>query len=296
MNRKETITSSLNLSGLGLEVGPSHDPVAPKAGGYNVHIVDHLPQDELKAKYVGHGVNIDNIEPVDFVWAGQPLDELVGGKGIYDWIIASHVIEHVPDLIRFVRECQSILKPDGIISLAIPDRRYCFDYLRPASSTGQVIQAHLEGRIRHTPGQIFDSFSMATKLNGSIAWSKDSTGSLEFLHPPTFGNVMLDQYVKSDEYVDVHAWVFTPSSFRLIIRDLNELGFLNIQEESFHDSVGCEFFVSFRNAAFSGLEDRLLLAKAAQRESSGEDAHFADAQPVLPPAGRASRWFRRGNP
>src|SRR5688572_25412862 len=102
MNRKETITSRLNLAGLGLEVGPSHDPVAPKAAGYNVHIVDHLPQDELKAKYAGHGVNIDNIEPVDFVWTGQPLDELVGGKQIYDWIIASHVIEHVPDLIRFV--------------------------------------------------------------------------------------------------------------------------------------------------------------------------------------------------
>lgn len=266
MHRKQIITALLDKNGLGLEVGPSHDPVAPKAAGYNVHIVDHLSQDELKAKYQGHGVNLDSIEAVDFIWKGEPLRELLDHGQPYDWIIASHVIEHVPDPVKFLNDCQSILRPGGAISLAIPDKRYCFDSLRHPTSTGAVIQAHLEKRIRHTPGQIFDSFSFATKLNESISWNRDSTGHLDFLHPEGFGAHSLESYLATDEYVDVHAWVFTPHSFRLIIHDLNSLGYLQIHEEAFTPTIGCEFFVTFRNQPPTLMIDRLTLARLAHDE------------------------------
>lgn len=266
MQRKQIITAFVEKNGLGLEVGPSHDPVAPKSAGYNVHIIDHLSQDELKAKYQGHGVNLDSIEPVDFIWKGEPLRELLNNGNAYDWIVASHVIEHVPDLVKFLTDCQSVLKPGGIISLAIPDKRYCFDYLRYPTSTGDVIQAHLEKRIRHTPGQIFDSFSFAAKMNESISWSRDSVGRLDFLHAEGFGAQALENYLRSDEYVDVHAWVFTPHSFRLIIHDLNSLGYLKIHEEAFVPTIGCEFFVTFRNQPPTLINDRLALARLANDE------------------------------
>ncbi len=47
-----------------------------------------------------------------------------------DLLVASHVIEHVPDLITWLREIASVLKPTGQARLAIPDRRYTFDLLR----------------------------------------------------------------------------------------------------------------------------------------------------------------------
>lgn len=78
MKRKEIITSLVDRAGLGLEIGPSHDPVAAKADGYNVRVVDHLSQAELRAKYQGHGVSLDNIEPVDVIWRGEPLEQLLG--------------------------------------------------------------------------------------------------------------------------------------------------------------------------------------------------------------------------
>jgi SAM-dependent methyltransferase len=266
MDRKAIITQHLKKNGLGLEIGPSHDPVMPKRGGHQVHVVDHMTREQLREKYRDHGVNIDNIEDVDHVWAGGRLSTLIANHGSYDWIIASHVIEHVPDPIRFIADCMTLLKPGGVLSFAIPDQRYCFDYFRPLSTTGGVIQAYLEERERHTPGQVFDSFSFAGKMNGSIAWRDGAIGTVEFLHPDGFGAHMLKESQSSADYIDIHAWVFTPSSFRLIVSDLVSLGYLSLEEQAFTPSIGCEFFLSYRNDAPTKRVDRLALTKMAKDE------------------------------
>lgn len=268
MHRKDVITALIDKKELGLEIGPSINPIARKSDGYNVHIVDHLSQLDLKTKYHEHGVSVANIEPVDFIWKGEPLREVVNNGLVYDWIIASHVIEHVPDLIRFIRDCQSILKPNGIISLAIPDKRFCFDFLRFPTSSGALVQAFLEKRVRHTPGQVFDSFAFASALDGNISWEEGSSGRLEWLHAHGYGGLALKNAQESEDYVDLHAWVFTPSSFRLAILDLTLLGYLKIHEESFTPTIGCEFFVAFRNCPPKGEFDRLALAMQAQSEWS----------------------------
>ena len=65
---------------------------------------------------------------------------MIGKTGCYDWIIASHVIEHVPNFISYLQQCEAMLKPDGILSFIIPDKRYCFDYFSSSSSTGDVLE------------------------------------------------------------------------------------------------------------------------------------------------------------
>lgn len=266
MHRKQILTSLIDKRGLGLEVGASHDPVAPKAAGYSVHVVDHLSQEELREKYEGHNVSLETIEPVDFLWRGEPLEQVVGVTGHYDWIIASHVIEHLPDPIGFIKSCQRLLKAGGMLSLAIPDKRFCLDYLRHPSSTGDVLQAHLDGRTRHLPGQVFDSFSFAATRAGSMSWDCQTAGEIDFLHAHGFGGLMLQNYLSDSEYLDIHGWVFTPSSFRLIMSDLNALGYLDIREASFTPTKGCEFFVTFVNAP-AGSTDRKTLALRAQEEA-----------------------------
>ncbi|GAA4853975.1 methyltransferase domain-containing protein [Luteimonas vadosa] len=267
-DRQKIITALIDTKGLGLEVGPCHSPVAPKSEGYNVRIVDHLATEDLRRKYAGHGLDVERIEEVDYVWNGEPLEDLLAADAEYDWIVASHVIEHVPDPVSFIHSCQKVLKPGGILSLAIPDKRYCFDYLRPPSTTGGVLQAFLEKRTRHTPGQIFDSFSLAAVNGGTLAWQKGADGEVDFLHAHGLAGLMLQDYLASDGYVDIHGWVFTPSSFRLIIHDLNALGYLDIREESFTPTVGCEFFVSFRNAPAPDPAGRIGLARAALQETT----------------------------
>lgn len=174
--RERAVFHLIDKQGTGLEIGPSHNPIAPKKKGYTVQVLDHCSADELRAKYKGHGLNLDNIEEVDFVTQGQPLPELIGKTQCYDWIIASHVVEHIPDLISFLQQCEQLLKPNGVLSLVVPDKRYCFDYFQPLSTTGMLLDAYTQKRTRPSAGQVFDHFANAATAKGAIAWSPDYKG------------------------------------------------------------------------------------------------------------------------
>jgi SAM-dependent methyltransferase len=267
MNRNEKLFAGIRKDGLGLEIGPSYNPVAPKRAGFRVETVDHLDRAGLVEKYRAHGVDVDSIEEVDHVWQGEPLSQLIGESARYDWIIASHVIEHVPDVVGFLNECQTLLKPNGILSLAVPDKRYCFDHFRSVSTTGDVIQAAIEKRQRHPPGWVFDYYSTVSKLDEAITWQHGSRGTLRLVHP--FAQAMQFYQLSlspAAPYIDIHAWRFTPSSFRLMIRDLGQLGLIGLTESSFFDTVGCEFYISLAAGPSVAEADRLQLIKNIQQE------------------------------
>ena len=243
--REKAVFHFINKTGQGLEIGPSHNPIAPKKAGYKVHILDHATADELRAKYQGHGLNLDNIEEVDFVWKGQPLPDLIGHTQCYDWIIASHVIEHVPDLISFLQQCEQLLKPAGVLSLVVPDKRYCFDYFQPLTTTGMVLDAFQEKRTRPSAGQVFDHFANAASRNNAIAWSDDDRGGANgLIH--TFENAKQQWKSRTEtkDYIDVHCWRFQPESFAFILSDLNHLGLVGLGIQAQFPTSGCEFYVS----------------------------------------------------
>src|SRR5687767_12380965 len=105
MDRRQKVLRHINPDAQGIEIGPSYNPIAPKREGYKVQIMDHMTREELVAKYQGHGVDLQCIEEVDFVWRGESYADLTGRSHHYEWIIASHLIEHTPDLIGFLNEC-----------------------------------------------------------------------------------------------------------------------------------------------------------------------------------------------
>lgn len=270
VSREQKVFHLCDKNGLGLEIGPSHNPIAPKKKGFNVKILDHASATELRNKYQDHGVNLDNIEEVDFVWHGEPLQELVGNTGCYDWIIASHVIEHVPDLIRHLQQCEALLKPTGILSLVIPDKRYCFDYFASSCSTGHVLDAYTEKRVRPSPGQIFDHFANVSKRNGNIAWGDDGLGGADSL-AHTFDDAQAHwaRSVSSTDYIDVHCWQFTPASFRLLIADLGDIGLIGLEIKAEFDTTGCEFYVSLgKKGALSRKSDRLAMLQRRKVENA----------------------------
>jgi predicted SAM-dependent methyltransferase len=269
-SREEKVLHLLDKTGLGLEIGPSHNPIAPKKKGFNVHILDHASAAELRDKYQGHGVNLDNIEEVDFVWQGQPLQELIGETSCYDWIIASHVIEHVPDFISYLQQCEALLKPDGILSLVIPDKRYCFDYFSSSSSTGNVLDAYAEKRVRPSHGQVFDHIANASKRNGNIAWGADGLGGAdELVHTFAEAQAHWIKSVSTTDYIDVHCWRFTPASFCLLISDLQGLGLIGLKIQKDFDTTGCEFYVSLsKKRCYAMKSDRLSTLKSRKLENA----------------------------
>lgn len=262
MTREKKALYCLDKKGFGLEIGPSHNPIAPKNQGFNVHILDHLDTDALRKKYADHGVKIENIEKVDFVWHGQALPELIGDSTCYDWIIASHVVEHIPDLITFLQQCETLLKPEGKLSLIIPDKRYCFDYFNAPSSTGEFLDALNHHYTRPTPGKVFDHFSNASKRDGNIAWSASHGGRIELVHTAEMAKKLWQQSCNSTDYLDVHCWRFTPDSFRLIWQDFKMLGLLDMNIIQEFPTTGCEFYVTLgKGNNTSHHQDRLSLLK-----------------------------------
>jgi SAM-dependent methyltransferase len=261
--RNEKVMFAVDSKGLGLEIGPSFNPVAPKRAGYNVDILDHLDTAGLRAKYPG--LKPENIEEVDFVWKGQPLTELIGKTGVYDWIVASHVVEHIPDLISFLQQCAQLLTATGRLSLVVPDKRYCFDVFSPESSTGQLLDAYHAKRKRASPGQIFDYYANSANKGGTLAWAPDADGEFLLWHSDDNTKDMWHQAQTSDEYVDVHNWRFTPHSFRIFIGDLEMLGLLPLGIVQEFGTVGCEFFVTLgkRPAGWTAPHRLCLLQTAA---------------------------------
>src|SRR5262249_55025860 len=159
MERNEKVLYGIDRDGRGLEIGPCYGPIAPKRAGFNVEILDHLDRDALIRKYQGRpDLDLDRIEPVDYIWNGESYAELIGKTKHYDWIIASHMIEHTPDLIGFLGDCDCILKDTGVLSLVIPDARYCFDHFRPLTGLSKIIDAHLNRQRIHTVGTVAEYF------------------------------------------------------------------------------------------------------------------------------------------
>ena len=98
MTREEIILSHIKRDGLGLEIGAGCAPLAPKKQGFRVHVLDHCDKNALIEKYRPHGIDVENIEEVDFVWDGRPYTELIGRRHVYDWIIGSR-----PGAVSFLR-------------------------------------------------------------------------------------------------------------------------------------------------------------------------------------------------
>ncbi len=244
LSRFDKVMSLIDKNGLGLEIGPGFNPLAPKKQGFNVHVLDHVSTEELREKFQGHGVNLDDIEEVDYVWKGEPLPVLVGQEECYDWIIASHVIEHTPDMISFLEGCERLLKPHGVLSLIIPDKRYCFDHFHATTSTGEILDAFEQKRTRPSPGKVFDHCARHAKTNGQIAWGPDIRTDFEFGTDFSDAARLWLLARTNETYFDVHNWRFTPASFRLLIGDLHALGLTGFGIKKEFGTAGCEFYVT----------------------------------------------------
>lgn len=237
------LDANVSKEWFGLEIGPSHQPRFPKADGFNVEIVDHASADELRVKYASAGVDVSRIEEVDYVSDGRALHDVVPRRGEYDFVFSSHVIEHIPDFVSYFKSCETLLKPGGRAILTIPDKRYCFDAFQNPSTTGEVLQAFHEQRTRHTPAAAFDFGANMAAMEGVQAWPKPQLGVIDFINDMPEAWRHYHDTRHATEYRDYHGWRFTPSSFRLIIRDLNELGILELKEAAFAVSDIYEFYV-----------------------------------------------------
>src|SRR5580698_4965668 len=183
-SRRDKILANLELNALeGLEIGALASPLVLPAEG-NILYVDHADTHTLQRKYANQPtIDIEKIVRVNAVWGSNTLRECIPEGKKLDYVVASHVAEHVPDLITWLSEIHSVLQPAGTLRLAIPDRRYTFDYLRFESRLHDVIDAYLRRARAPLPRLIMEHFSLYREVDCTKAWE----GKLDVANLRPFG-------------------------------------------------------------------------------------------------------------
>ncbi len=275
-SRIAIVRAELDVAGRGIELGPLDKPIMSKRDGHRVEIVDYLDTAGLRERYGAElhvGVDVSLIEEVDHVSQGQSLTELVGNEGAYEWIVASHVIEHIPDLVSFLQDVERMLSPTGRLGLVIPDKRYCFDHYGELTTTGQIVDAFVERRTRPTAGQVIDYFARTAQVGGAIAWGKTPGVVPELKYGLEEVRDGHRRSLDGDDFGgEIHCWRFTPESFRLIIAELNALGMTSLGIVAEHDTVGIEFFATLGRVSDSdGRDDRLTMIRSVRASVENPD-------------------------
>jgi hypothetical protein len=230
----------------GLEFGPLTRPVVQPDEG-PIEYVDHLSTDQLRAKYEDDpNVDASAIVRVDLVLEEGRLPAHAQAGG-YDYIVASHVFEHIPDPIGWLHECAAALRPGGTVCLALPDKRYTWDILRPVTRLAEWVDGFIAKPVLPTPRQVFDATSSTAVMQSGTPWSRAPTP--EELQPERgLREALTFAERAAAEHVDVHCSVFTPAAWLRLMHDTYELGLCPFELAWFSDTRPgeIEFFAGLR--------------------------------------------------
>lgn len=124
----------------GLEFGAFDFPVvAPPAG--RCRFADVRSAQQLADLF---GVPTDDVAPVEWVVdRARPLAGQIAPR--FDYVILCHVLEHVPEPIRFLNDVGALLRPGGVLLLAVPDKRQTLDASRPSTTIDHLLARHHHG-------------------------------------------------------------------------------------------------------------------------------------------------------
>lgn len=259
MARRASLLKGLNIeAGAGLEIGALHRPTLGR-DNFKVKFVDFTTTTELRRLYENvPSVPTGDIVDVDYVWsAGSKLTDVVQFNK-FDYVIASHVVEHAPNLVSWFDQIEECLKDAGVLSMIIPDKRYTFDVLRNTTEIGQIINAYLTDLDKPTAGQVFDHFFYHGKISDVLAlWTRElAEVQIERVHTVKQSFDIAHSVLTSGSYFDVHCTIVTPAAMLDIVENLSMLGLTRFVVENFEETHFGEidFFLSLRKSHLSGEE------------------------------------------
>lgn len=204
-----------------LEIGPLNNP---NFIGENVKYFDVLGIEGLRCK--AQSWNVDPLGvPQNIDYISESGDLSIVDKS-FPIVFSSHVIEHQPNLVEHLIKVEKILRINGRYIMIIPDKRYCYDHYQELTLIEDILDAYYQEAKIHSLKKLL-SYLRRTHNNAMNHW-KGNHGDL-----PSFSiekvKEIIKQYKDSNkQYIDAHAWFFTPDSFKNIIQILNNLGLIHL--------------------------------------------------------------------
>jgi predicted SAM-dependent methyltransferase len=175
------------LAGQGLEIGALHLPL-PLPRGAHARYVDRMSREDLRRHYPE--MRTYDLVEVDVIDDGETLATVADGS--QDFVIANHFIEHTQDPIATIGNHFRVLKPGGVLFMAVPDKRRTFDVDRPVTTLEHHIADHRDGP-QHSRAQHYVEWATHIERDPSKA-----------------------QALEEADY-SIHFHVFTPDSFAALL-------------------------------------------------------------------------------
>jgi SAM-dependent methyltransferase len=151
------------LSGQGLEIGALNEPAALPPGACAQYL-DAV--DEAKAAALYPELPKERLVKVSFV--GDVDNDALRrfADGAFDFVVVNHVLEHLANPVKAIRDVFRICRDGGAVVIAIPDKDYTFDRERELTSwahlwsdyvndTRVVADDHFEGFLRSAAPHVF---------------------------------------------------------------------------------------------------------------------------------------------
>lgn len=209
-----------------LELGPLNRPIADKRVYPNAFYCDIRSTEDVRKLYSGNdyleatGIRVEpeTIVPIDFVIKGS-YAETFEKMEKFDYVVASHVLEHMEDLIFALQDLGAVLKEDGILCLIYPDKRYCFDHFRTSASFRDAYRVFRNGTTENASMVLDFYYSVIPENNPYVFWQKD--GILDYLPKASFENAVqhYEQALNGVKMDDVHYWPFSDMDFLKFLYD-----------------------------------------------------------------------------
>ena len=190
------------LRGSGLEVGALHNPL-PVPTAATVKYVDRMSKPDLLKHYPDLGDK--NLVDVDVIDDGETLRTVADAS--QDFLIANHFLEHTQDPIGTLGRFFAVLKPGGVLYMALPDKRFTFDKPRAVTSLRHLWDDHAHGPER-SRRQHFEEYAAA----------------VHSLTDPAEVAKHADHYMNADYSIHFHVWD-QPAMLELLLAVRPKFGF-----------------------------------------------------------------------
>lgn len=205
IDRRAAVVDRIRIDrGRGLEISPGSAPLIRREDAADLLYCDKVGGDAWTSTYGKHGEMMNT----DVTLGAKRLDEVFPAAH-FDYVVSSHVLEHIPDFVGFFKSAETVLKPGGDLVMIVPDKRYTFDILREPSSIEQIERAHELQLVHPSRDMIRDFFTLIDHAaTAEVLWAGVHRPK------PTFSREQVEERLSqtNPETIDLHCWVFTPAT------------------------------------------------------------------------------------
>lgn len=237
--RRALLLRWIDLRGTGLEIGPYDQPTVCKTEA-DIRYLDWQTREQLVAQ-CAHPELAGQIPETDYLVESDDYGRYVDRT--FDYVIANHVLEHAPNLIRWLQTVGSLIVDGGLLFLALPDKRFTFDRFRPDTALSHFlaeyfadiraipVEHHIEVELYYDMGFVGRPMEVAERLD----WAR------------------IQRAIAAGPHVGIHNHVFRSATvLDKVLRPLQYMGLIPFTLEEFvpaRAETGGEMILVLRKAA-----------------------------------------------